>query len=76
MTAKVYPHVLVETSMRDIPVVREWLATHSVASCSSTKDACCDLSTLRCGMAEKELQESLAKAIDTNDSTGGTHERR
>jgi hypothetical protein len=66
LTHKVYPYALVETQMRDIPVVREWLTGHAVSSsCADHRDACCDLSALKCGVARAELQHSLDKVLAT-----------
>jgi hypothetical protein len=62
-----YPKTFLKTSMRRVPLISEWLQSTQMAgqSCSTwqTDNVCCDLATLKCGIATDVLRDEMAKPL-------------
>jgi hypothetical protein len=70
MATNLYPSTFLESSMRNLKMTSYWLRESSAVSCSgftSLADAmmadgvCCDPMTMKCGLSEDHVQQSLAK---------------
>ncbi len=59
-----YPQPLLETYLREMPKVAEWISSAAVPSNQTIKDIVCNAATGLCGVPEKLLQQSLKVAID------------
>jgi hypothetical protein len=57
-----YPGTLLETDLRKIPVVAQWLRENVVAGAVAGKrEVTCNLETLRCGLAMEDVQRALGE---------------
>lgn len=59
-----YPQPLLETYMRELPGINEWISSASVRSDATATDVICNGTTGVCGIPEKILQRSLHVPID------------
>jgi hypothetical protein len=61
----VYPTTLLKTRLRAEPVVADWLRSHQVfdAACKPGQDACCNPSTLVCGVSSQDVNTYLSKPV-------------
>lgn len=64
--APLYPGALVETTFRELPVVREWIDSHRVSSCpvKGQRSVCCDPQRGICGLDDETLQKAMDVPID------------
>jgi hypothetical protein len=64
--ASLYPGALVETTYRELPVVRAWIDNHRVSSCpvKGQRAVCCDPQTGICGLDDETLQKAMNIPID------------
>ncbi len=63
VTHSSYPHALMETSLRNSPLVKTWLLTNKVpAQLGSVAGSdTCDLAAVGCGVTEADIASSAAK---------------
>ncbi len=63
VTHSSYPHALMETSLRNSPLVKTWLLNNKVPpqSGSVAGSDTCDLASVRCGVTETDIASSAAK---------------
>jgi hypothetical protein len=64
MQRSLYPQPLLETYMRELPRIAEWISSAGVPSNATAKDIVCNGVTGVCGVPEKLLQQSLSVPID------------
>ena len=72
MGNQLYPKTLLETSMRRVPLVSDWLKSSQLddQSCSTWQnDVCCDLTALKCGIASGVLRDAMAKPLPPSSLT-------
>lgn len=64
--APLYPGALVETTFRELPVVRAWVDSHRVSSCpvKGQRAVCCDPQTGICGLDDETLQKAMDVPVD------------
>jgi hypothetical protein len=64
--ASLYPGALIETTFRELPVVREWIDNHRVSSCpvKGQRAVCCDPQRGICGLDDETLQKAMDVPID------------
>ena len=64
--AALYPGSLVETTFRELPVVREWIDSHRVSSCpvKGQRAVCCDPQRGICGLDDETIQKAMDVPID------------
>jgi hypothetical protein len=64
MQRSLYPQPLLETYMRELPRIAEWISSAGVPSNATANDIICDAANGLCGIPQNQLQKSLSVAID------------
>ena len=64
--ADLYPGALVETTFREVPVVRAWIDSHRMSSCpeKGLRRICCDPQSGICGLDDETLQKAMNVPVD------------
>lgn len=62
-----YPAALLETAVREVPLIEQWIAANRISGCKKGADypeVCCDSSRGRCGIASEDVEKSLKIPVD------------
>jgi hypothetical protein len=64
--APLYPGALVETTFRELPVVRAWIDSHRISACpvKGQRAVCCDPQTGICGLDDETVQKAMGVPVD------------
>jgi hypothetical protein len=78
VSKSLYPQVLLESPLARKKAVAEWLKSHRVRdpACRPGKgEACCDPSSMRCGVAAEDVDRAVDKTISrlSNPRKDGPH---
>jgi hypothetical protein len=64
MQRSLYPQPLLETYLRELPGIAEWISSAGVPSNTTAEDIACNVITGVCGIPKNLLQESLNVPVD------------
>jgi hypothetical protein len=64
--APLYPGALLETTFRELPVVRAWIDSHRISACpvKGQRAVCCDPRIGICGLDDETVQKAMGVPVD------------